>query len=130
VLLLGGSSAERARIARLVHLLGPQRNGEFREIDCRSGNAGAFLSMDQMASGSGTVFFDFIECLAAPDQHRLMDWLDYQVDLRLNLRLQWRVVAGLSPAHGDRLLPALFDSLDKWRIEFSGVPGELLKQEA
>ncbi|MBI5837189.1 MAG: hypothetical protein HZB25_08085 [Candidatus Eisenbacteria bacterium] len=125
VLVIGGSSRIRESFARLLHREWVRPGGAFRCVDGSSPVPATSFSIlrhpDSPAAG-GTLFVDPVDRLRLPDQRRLLAWLDAR-DVRTgSLGAPWRLVAGLDAPFGElsgahRLLPALLDSLDKWRID-------------
>ncbi|HVP38572.1 MAG TPA: hypothetical protein VMS93_05240 [Candidatus Saccharimonadales bacterium] len=121
VLLIGGSPRVREGLARLLHGQGPTRGGWFRLVDAAYGAPPGWLRVlchpDALVSG-GTLFVDSVDCLCREDQLQLLAWLDERVSADRFVRTPWRIIAGLEglPGRG-RILPALLDSLDKWRVD-------------
>ena len=126
VLIVGGGTADRLALARLIHQRGPMRDGWFRNVDCRRiGFSGgrAEQTIAEGGAGRGTAFLNFLEHMPVFEQHALFGWLESRA-LRAADSMEFgaRIVAGIGHVPNGRIrpasiLPALFDTLDKWRID-------------
>jgi len=144
LLLVGGTPGERARLAFAFHCGSPLRRGPFvhlqgdRDEDrlrcalqCALSAVDCERSDDPLReSEGGTLFLDRVSCLSLATQHFLLRLLG---SLPTPLGATWAcfgrlAVGSAEPLEGaaaaGRFLPALFDILDKIRVELrSGSPG-------
>ena len=148
VLIVGGTAAQRAEVARAFHRESPLCGGSFVAVDCRDDQERLRMALEGWAAASdssdpnpfaaaehGTLYLDPIEQLS-PDTQRLLLGLARRLHGesvgRRERPCAGRLVAGNPrglPAlvSEGRFLPALQDALDKVRVELEvaapGAPG-------
>ena len=80
ILIRGAAGTGKALVARRVHALSDRKSAPFLHVNlARESNPSDALFGPNgacAASGDGTFFLNALERLSAPDQSRLMDWLD------------------------------------------------------
>ena len=80
VLIRGAAGTGKALVARRVHALSDRRSAPFLQVNlAREADPAKALFAEHGAcaqSGDGVLFLNALERLTAPDQSRLMDWLD------------------------------------------------------
>lgn len=139
LLVQGSDTADRFRVAREFHEAGRLRGGPFVATSSRSeawtevffralsGQSGFHADCPLRASEGGTLFIDEIESLDRDAQRLMLEFLNRGrstgardsgwaglIAVGTSDDLGWRA------AHGD-FLPALYDSLDKIRVDLSLV---------
>ena len=84
ILIRGASGTGKALVARRVHALSDHKSAHFLHVNlAREVNPSDALFGPNGAcaeSGDGTIFLNALEKLSAPDQSRLMDWLNTEPD--------------------------------------------------
>ena len=142
VLVIHGTSEERARFARQLHLTPGQA---FVQINCEQEGANlhstlrAWIAEDGCApepaallgSGCGTLFLDAVETLSLDCQRLLLVFLERLAEATASghKRPIGRLVAGnqvsleRAVAEG-RFIPQLCDALDKARVDLQESPSE------
>lgn len=146
LLVLGGTSEERAEVARGFHQGSPLHAGPVVAVDCRSEEARLRSSLESLlactsrtraenpmwSAARGTLFLDSIESLSEPTQRLLLTFAERFAPGRDEGQevegIDWvgRLSAGSSEdptiavAEG-RFLEALYDHLDKIRVELGPV---------
>ena len=145
VLIVGGTAAQRAEVARAFHRESPLASGAFVTVDCRNDQERLRLALDGWAVGSdasdrnpfeaaehGTLYLDPIEQLS-PDTQRLLLGLARRLHGesvgRRDGPCAGRLVAGNPRGLAEvvsegRFLPALQDALDKVRVELEPASPE------
>jgi DNA-binding NtrC family response regulator len=131
VLVVGGESGTRAEVAEAFHRESPLRSGPLVAVDAGREAGPLLAALRAWTSGStavpvtlaaaerGTLFIDSIERLGPEAQRRLRDLIDHGVD---SATRPGRFVAGsgedlAEAVASGTLLSALYDALDKVRIE-------------
>ncbi|HYM80187.1 MAG TPA: sigma 54-interacting transcriptional regulator [Candidatus Limnocylindria bacterium] len=143
VLLLGGSASERLRLARAFHRESPLRLGSFVPVDCARQEAALRAALSGWVSAAGpgptahglqsaehgTLFLDDVDRLGVDSQRLLMTLATSSLGDRWFAESTPRVgrlvcgnAADLATVAAEgRFLPALFDALDKIRVELDVV---------
>jgi len=142
LLLVGGTSAERERLAFAFHRGSPLERGPFVVLDatrdeerlrCALEHALSAVTCERLdnplrESEGGTLFLDRVSHLALATQHGLLRVLA-GLPAAVTGPCFSRLAVGCDErpedaAAGGRLHPALFDMLDKIRVELrNGMPG-------
>jgi DNA-binding NtrC family response regulator len=138
LLVMGGSADEREYIARAFHRESPLRSGPFIRLDCGAdedrlcrallgwmSGANDFSDSSLITVERGTLFLDNVEALSDQAQRLLLTFVSHHVGVHpWSGETGWsgRLAAGSSAHLGDlvledRFLEALYDCLDKARIE-------------
>ncbi len=134
VLILGGSAHDRGQLARSLHRDSPHRAGSFVRLEADREEAQLSLALQEFLSAAGateenpirqaaggTLFIDSIAGLSLHSQRLLLELVSRTEGTAAGL-CRWRLVTGnrgdLSPeVEAGRFLAALYDCLDKLRIE-------------
>ena len=149
VLIIGGDAALREQVARAFHRESPLGGGAFVNVDCSrdgerlrvalegwTGTADAEASNPYRTAEQGTLYLDRVEELAPEVQRPL---------LALARLIQGEPAIGAQAARAGRLvvgnprglaevvatghfMPALYDALDKVRVELGPAPHETKKE--
>jgi len=143
VLVLGGRADERARAALAFHRTSPLRLGPFVRVECGRDEARVVLSLRSWLAGGeaaagacplraaerGMLFLDDVDRLSTPAQRLLLAFVARRLDPTRGADPDsWggRLAAGTAEnldfaAARGTFLPALYDCLDKVRIELDGL---------
>jgi DNA-binding NtrC family response regulator len=139
LLVIGGLSDVRRAVAHAFHDEGPLRNGPFVHVDCRSDEPRLRSALRACLTGTtegdanplfaawgGTLFLDAISALGAETQRLLLCALERTGLGGENGAETWplRLGAGddeslAAAVQAGRFLPALYDGLDKIRVDLS-----------
>ncbi len=140
VLVLGGTPEARARVARAFHDRSPLRTGPFVAVDAAREEGLVrdalldWLQFDESLTGNplraserGTLFLDNVEALSGGTQ-RLLLALGLAATRGNGCEWRGRLISGATTQLGrltraGRFQAALFDVLDKVRIELTPQPG-------
>jgi len=138
VLILGGSPDDRTQLARSLHRESPNHAGAFVQVE-GSDEAPLAIALQDFLSAAGasehnpirqaaggTLFIDAISGLTHHTQRLLLELLSRTEGTAAGL-CRWRLVTGdhtdpLAEVEEGRFLPALYDCLDKLRIEIEQAP--------
>jgi DNA-binding NtrC family response regulator len=138
VLILGGSPDDRTQLARSFHRESPNHAGAFVRVE-GSDEAPLAVALQDFLSAAGapehnpirqaaggTLFIDAISGLTVHTQRLLLELLTRTEGTAAGL-CRWRLVTGdrtdpSAEVEEGRFLPALYDCLDKLRIELEPAP--------
>ena len=150
VLIVGGTAALRDQVARAFHRESPLVHGAFVPVDCSRDGARLALALrcwtgagegginPYVVAEHGTLYLDRVEDLDADTQRLLLAFLrtiQGEPVVGAEGRRAGRLVVG-NPRGLDqvvaegRFLPALYDALDKVRVELGPVAPEASAPEA
>ncbi len=139
LLVLGGTAEDRERVAMQFHGESPLRTGPFLALDCEKEQGHLATSLQfwlarssraardnpLRAAARGTLFLNSIECLSRSTQRLLLMFADRSASARQDPGdADWagRLTVGSAEdlaiaVADDRFLAALYDHLDKIRVE-------------
>ena len=139
MLILGGSPEDRTQLARSLHRDSANHAGAFVRLDSERDEAPLSVALQEFLSAAGatdgnpilqaaggTLFIDSIASLSSPTQRLLLELVSRTDGTAAGL-CRWRLVTGnqadLSPeVEAGRFLAALYDCLDKLRIQLEKAP--------